>query len=304
MGIKKAYIEIINKCNLSCDFCPAGNKNLHRALKIMTTEEFLHIIGQVRGLVDEVCLHVTGEPLMHPDLEKILELCNKNKIKVNITTNGILMGERAEILFAAKAIRVINVSLHSMINRGDFEEYLKRIIQFIHILIEKSSATCKLRLWDIESDSNEKIIQGHNSENRKMLYLKLEKEFNLGFKIDDSMIQLEGIRLARRVFLSQAERFEWPKSEDCSNNGICSEKQEKKRAFCKGLRNQFAILADGRVVPCCLDWEGNVELGNIFQENIKDILNGQRAKRIYEGFTEGKAVEDLCKKCSYRLKFI
>ena len=74
--------------------------------------------------------------------------------------------------------------------------------------------------------------------------------------------------------------------------------------FCYGLKDQFGILADGTVVPCCLDSDGIINLGNIFHEDIESILNSQRAQDIADGFKCGKATEDLCKKCGYAQRFV
>ena len=101
-------------------------------------------------------------------------------------------------------------------------------------------------------------------------------------------------KLAQKTFLQLANKFEWP---DISKD------MDNEKVFCYGLRNQFAILVDGTVVPCCLDNQGQINLGNIFKTSLKDILNSERAKNIYEGFSNRKAVEDLCKRCQYAQRF-
>jgi radical SAM protein with 4Fe4S-binding SPASM domain len=73
--------------------------------------------------------------------------------------------------------------------------------------------------------------------------------------------------------------------------------------FCLGLREQFAVLADGTVVPCCLDRNADMALGNIFKQPINDILEGERARRIVDGFSKRQIAEELCRKCSYRQRF-
>ena len=91
-----------------------------------------------------------------------------------------------------------------------------------------------------------------------------------------------------------AQKFKWPEQ---------NEKMISEEIFCQGLRNQIAILVDGTVVPCCLDSEGKIDLGNIFDMPLKDILESKEVKLIYEGFSNRVAVEDLCKRCSYATRF-
>ncbi|TGU69848.1 radical SAM protein, partial [Mesorhizobium sp. M00.F.Ca.ET.186.01.1.1] len=57
------------------------------------------------------------------------------------------------------------------------------------------------------------------------------------------------------------------------------------------------------VVPCCLDGEGVIKLGNIRQTTFTDIVEGERANAIVEGFSRREAVEELCKRCGYRQRF-
>ena len=87
--------------------------------------------------------------------------------------------------------------------------------------------------------------------------------------------------------------FDWPNIND--------EKEDE--GTCLGSINQFGILVDGTVVPCCLDVNGDINLGNIFESNLVDIINSQRVKYMQEGFKNNKLIEDLCKSCRYRKRF-
>ena len=72
---------------------------------------------------------------------------------------------------------------------------------------------------------------------------------------------------------------------------------------CYGLRDQVGVLSDGTVVPCCLDHNGDIRLGNIYEQPIEEILNSPRAKAMVEGFSCRKAAEELCRKCGYARRF-
>jgi radical SAM protein with 4Fe4S-binding SPASM domain len=102
------------------------------------------------------------------------------------------------------------------------------------------------------------------------------------------------VKITDRVYLNQDQEFQWPDLKEVEDDGV---------GFCYGLRNQIAILVDGTVVPCCLDGEGVVNLGNINTTQFSKIIESERAGNIIEGFSRREAVEELCRKCGYRKRF-
>ena len=138
-----------------------------------------------------------------------------------------------------------------------------------------------------------KELKGENNLNIEILRM-LEKNLNLDFSLSEKLQETHRIKLKDKVYLNMAEKFEWPNI----NREVISES-----AFCYGLRDQIGILVDGTVVPCCLDSEGNIPLGNIFESSLENILNSKRAKDLYEGFSNRKAVEELCKRCGYVTRY-
>ena len=100
-------------------------------------------------------------------------------------------------------------------------------------------------------------------------------------------------RLSANVFLEQAEKFDWPDPEA----------PESGTEFCHGLRQQLAVLCDGTAVPCCLDGEGRMALGNLFDQPVEEILASPRAAAIREGFSRRSPAEELCRRCGYAARF-
>ena len=103
-----------------------------------------------------------------------------------------------------------------------------------------------------------------------------------------------GTRIAHRTYLEYGDKFDWPD---------LTAPEGSQKIFCYGLRDQLGVLCDGTVVPCCLDHEGNLALGNLLNEDMETILNSPRAKAIYEGFSHREATEELCRKCGYARRF-
>lgn len=281
---KKVYIEITNICNLSCNFCPKTKRKLN-----MTTEDrFSHIINEVKPYTDYIYLHLMGEPLLSPDLGKFLEVSHENQLKVNLTTNGTLLPKVQDVLINASALRQINISLHSFEANDqvvDLHEYVQGIVDFIMEAGEKSNIICSIRLWNMDNEE----LKGSNELNTDIITL-LEEKLGLDISIREKLQEKPSLKLAKNLYLNMAEKFEWP---DMARTVIDEE------AFCYGLRDQMGVLVDGTVVPCCLDSEGNISLGNLFDSPLEEILESERAKNLYEGFSSRCAVEELCKRCGY-----
>lgn len=281
---KKIYIETTNICNLSCNFCPKTS----RKLGFMDIDDFKEIINKVKGYTNHVYLHLMGEPFLNKNLKSFLEVAKEANINVNITTNGTLINNVKDIIISSGSVRQINISLHSFeANENDinFYDYLNNILQFIEEANEKTGIICSLRLWNIDTEE----LKTNNNLNLEILKL-IEDKLEIKFSIKDALLDKRGIKIKERVYLNMAEKFSWP---DASISLISEE------VFCRGLRDQIGILLDGTVVPCCLDSEGKIPLGNIFKEDFGDIINSKRARDIYDGFSQRRAVEELCKRCGY-----
>lgn len=272
----KIYLEISNICNLSCSFCP-GTK---RKKKALTEEEFSHLLPKLRPYSDFLYFHLMGEPLCHPLLERFLELAGQAGFKVILTTNGTLVSQKQQILLSATGLHKVNISLHAF-EANDlsipFEDYLHGCFSF-----GKAAEGNKIvvyRLWN---------NGGADARNRQILDC-METFFPKPWKEDR-----RGVRLGEKVFLEYGDKFDWP--DLTAPEGSC-------KVFCYGLRDQIGVLCDGTVVPCCLDHEGDLALGNLFAEDMDAILETARAKAIYDGFTDRTAAEELCRKCGYARRF-
>ena len=277
--LKRAYIEITNICNLQCDFCPGTR----REKRSMTAEEFTLAAKKLQGVVKYLYFHVMGEPLLHEKLPEFLDIAGELGFRVCLTTNGTLLGRRGETLLAHSALHKVSVSLHSMEGNGvtDLRAYLDTVWTFAQ-KASQGGVIVALRLWN---------IGGKDEKNEEILDFLKEK---LGEHPLSRPQPREGNwKLSERLYLEQAERFEWP---DLSA-------AEEKVRFCLGLREQIAVLCDGTVVPCCLDHEGDIPLGNLFTEELGEILNSARAKALYDGFSCGRPSEELCRRCGYATRF-
>lgn len=282
---KQVYVEITNICNLNCSFCPKNS----RPKKFMTIDEFDAITDEISPLTNIICLHLMGEPLLHPNIKEIFEICNKKKLNVYLTTNGTLIKQNLDLLKSGYAKR-ISVSLHSFEankNSNSLDNYLENVLLSCKEISDNSQTYIEFRLWNKTSDKNAK-----NTLNKDIIE-QINKIFNTN--IDISNLQ-HNINISDKIYISFADVFEWPINTENKQKNSCK--------FCYGLRSHFGILCDGTVVACCLDSEGKLALGNIFKNRISDILNTPRAQNIYKGFVDRKITEEFCKSCTYANKFL
>ncbi|MGE7092283.1 radical SAM/SPASM domain-containing protein [Lysinibacillus sp. NPDC048646] len=285
---KKVYIEITSVCNLACSFCPPTA----RAKGLIKVEQFNKILDEIRPHTKYIYLHVKGEPLLHPRIDQLLDAAHAKGFKVNITTNGTLIKKNREKLLAKPALRQINFSLHSFDGHEgseNREKYLGDILDFVRDAKEFNTII-SYRLWNLQKEHVTEIAARRNRETLEIL----ENEYKLDYRIEEKVQPGKGVKIANNIYLNQEHEFRWP--------SLLAPEDEGK-GFCHALRSQAAILVDGTVVPCCLDGEGVINLGNVNQTAFTDIVEGERATNIVDGFSRREAVEELCRKCGYRQKF-
>ena len=272
----KVYIEITNICNMNCSFCH-GHK---REKRQMSLDEFTIVLDKVKGHTEYIYYHLMGEPLTHSKLPEFIKTAGARGFKSIITTNGTLLNKRKTELLNA-GLHKVNISLHSFENGTDdtHKRYVNETADFAKEAAEKGTIVV-FRLWNKGCD------EGKNDISMQLLKENISGEWKENTR---------GIKIRDKIYLEWGERFEWP--------DINAEVKGNK-FFCYGLKDQFGILCDGTVVPCCLDSDGVICLGNIFGENIEDILSCERAKNIVDGFKCGKASEELCRRCGYAQRFV
>lgn len=283
----KVHIEISNICNLQCSFCPA----VVRKKGIMSVEDFSAILTQVGPLAQEVCLHLMGEPLLHPRIESIIDICEAQGVRVFLVSNGVLLKEKSIATLLRPPFRQVNFSLHSFRdNFGDKDPapYLTKIFALTdRAFVERPDLYINYRLWNLDDP------RGTTESNLRMLKL-VEEKYGEVPKAALDVRQKKSFRLQNRLYLHFDTEFVWP-SMDLPEQG--------KKGRCYGLSSHFGILVDGTVVPCCLDKEGVIALGNIHHQGIRSILESDRAQAMVKGFQKGVLEESLCQRCQYIDRF-
>ena len=258
---KKIYVEITNNCNLSCSFC----NEVKRKREFISIDRFKILMNKLKGYTNYLYFHLMGEPLLHPNINELIDIAS-NYFNINITTNGYLLDRIKD----KKNITQINISLHSYNEKYNktLDKYLNNIFDSCESLLNNNTII-NYRLWT-------------NTKYKDEILNKLNNYYNVNIN--------GNTKIRDNVFIEFDTKFIWPDLDNnyCNDNGSCM-----------GLRTHIGILVDGTVVPCCLDTNGIINLGNIYKDDLNVILNQTRVKNMMKNFMNNKKVENLCKHCNF-----
>ena len=281
---KRIYIEISNVCNLHCSFCPA----VERENKVLAVTDFEKMLKQAAPITEEICLHIMGEPFCHPHLNEIIKICELYNSKIQLTTNGLSISKFSDVVLNSPSIRQINFSVQCFKDNfpdKDINDYLLEILNFSVLANQlRPDVYINLRLWNI----------GETLDNNEDIFLFVEDFFKIKINRSVDVASIKSKKIWNKLSLHFDSRFEWPslKTPLVSAEGTCH-----------ALKGHIGILADGTVVPCCLDKEGQIPLGNCLTQSLDPILMSARAVKMRRGFDDGALVEELCQHCSYIKRF-
>lgn len=264
---RRAFIEITNGCNLACGFCAASA----RPRREMTPAEFENAAAQAGALACVISPHLLGEPLTHSRFPEILGCCTKLGLRLNLVTNGVLLERFAPLLYAAGCLDQVSVSLHALacLPKARREAVLQAAAAFAKA--KPPALTVGFRLRASADDA-------FRSETLSALLAAFGKEPSAG---------ASHVKLAEGVFLNFGAIFSWP-----GGGG-------KPREACLGLKHHFGILSDGRVVPCCADFDGALAFGNVHDAPLAGILASQAALELRAKISGKKPMPGFCASCGF-----
>lgn len=267
----KVYLEITNVCNMNCSFCVGTTRKKH----FLTSDEFEYLASRIKPHTDFLYFHLMGEPTLHPLLEEFLFISEKLGFKVIITTNGTLLSSVGDVLLNCSALHKVSISLHSFEANNCIAEvdYFNECINFADLASQKGIITV-FRLWN---------DGGENKLNGKILSF-LHDRFGYDWSEND-----RGIRVRNKLFIEKGKKFDWPLHSETVTENIT----------CYGMRDHIGVLCDGTVVPCCLDYDGNEPLGNLFENSLDEILSTPKAIKFKKMIESGKAPCEMCKRCGF-----
>lgn len=304
MQFYKIYIELSDICNLQCSFCTPK-----KALRgIMPLDLFTQIIKQIKNKTKLLSLHVLGDPLCINNLREYLLVTQKYHLKLDIVSSGIYLEQKHFDMLCQDNIHQISFSLDSF-----FDTNNQKTIATLHA---RNKSITKTQYFDRIFALYE-YLQAKSCKTYLNLRLFGNYDYRYILECFPEFIQQDSkrrIRLARNFFLRFHKKFAWipPKYSNIAQPQALSTNKALQSfshtpmqentitPYCLGSIRQLGILANGVVVPCCIDAQGIMQLGDLRTQKLQDILqsevflNFQKHQRLAINLTP------MCQKCSFR----
>lgn len=273
-----SLIEITNDCNFRCPMCPRST-SMTRGVEDMDFNLYKKIIGKLYPSNGIIYLHLLGEPLMHPDLDKMIRYGKSKGYEMGFFTNGSLLTEEKSMKIIDAGLDALTISFeiiedtfNKMRKGGNFSLVRENIIRFLRLKNLKKQKRPLVTLSSITlTEDKEKLEKASRFWRGKVDVFQYKKIHEWTGDIP-RITQITGIK--------KGYKYE--------------------RKICLWPWTKMAVLVDGRVVPCCMDYDGKYVLGDLKQDSLKDIWNGEKMIRLRKALLEGRKEDiELCCKCTH-----
>ena len=318
--LKRVHIELTNVCDFNCIFCPKSE--MKRPYGYMETGLAKRIITELKthGVCEKITFHVMGEPTLHKDFFEILDHAERQKMNVGLTTNGGGLGGETGRRLLDYDLHQLDISLQTPDERSfayrkagarTFESYLEGILEFFRAYHAKHSDTVfkfrflntRFRKKPMEKRIGAVNVISSTEELRKIFAFWAGRIYELlGVAQEDRNAAMRGIEnlvaykwnvveIYPNIFFETYVLDDW---------GHAFEDEKIRDAwagYCFGMRDHFAILYSGDVVLCCMDFDGNTKVGNLYDSSLAEILSSDRLGKIIKGFKQYRVEHPYCKRC-------
>lgn len=317
LPIDRLHVELTNRCNFACEFCPDGRMGRPRAqMPLSMVEEILDQAGR-DGIARQIHFHVMGEPLLHPDLARAVWLARRRGMEAWVTTNGSLLSrETVRDLAAADMTRLVvsvqtpDAATFALRGAGSlsFEEYRRRVVDAVRLFLEPGG-TMRLTLVFFANPLHRYFApnapRARVGESCRVLRGHMESWVRAAFEGTAREGEIPKIlaRTARAGILKEgpipvAERVEF-RVRILGNwaGHFDREITPARLGFCPGLSENFGILSNGDYVICCTDFDGRTVLANFARTPLREYLALPEVREIARGFRRYRVVHPYCRQC-------
>ncbi len=280
-------LESTNHCPMTCIMCPR-TKHMTRELGFIDVDLYMKIVNELGGYVNKtgyLRLHHFGDPLVHPQIDKLISYVGKKGLKVSISVNPILLSDKIINKILDSGLDQIQISLDGV----DDESYRKIRGRAANYRLAEDNIKNLIKARSERQSKNPKILVG-------MVLMDATETLIKRFKYK---WEREG---ADEVIVKSFSAFG---NEDLLDLG---DEQGKKHIKEYALKypcywpwRNVVVLWDGKVVPCCWDYDGKYVLGDLRKQSLKDIWNGDAMRKLRRQHISGDfADNDLCRNCVER----
>lgn len=333
-GYRVVCIEVTNRCNMACSFCPLPIRNA--PLQDLPKDGVFRILESVAAIegIDWVAFHQYGEPLLYPGIWDCIDRCKELGLRTQLVTNGLLLTERNVALLLEHQPDILRISVqtlnpaHHAATRGvdvEFDVYIQRVAACLGRLLDDEHQIGEIRTDVAVNDDRYYGVQGklrflaqavgaadrgdptirdatpRASRPYLIRFLNLIEEHSRSFRVSLSHLD----ECIDRYYSYAGSPDGWETAYNLKGNNSITYKQfingrrmatnyPVERSLC--ATDIIGILANGTVTCCCLDYEGFTKLGNIFSDDLISIL--QRNQDILDGLRKtGELHFEACKRC-------
>ena len=330
-AIKYFYLELTNKCNFHCEFCPSDlQSRSHGFMDISLAKKIFDEIAQ-KKLVDQVNLHLMGEPTLHPKLNDILIYAKKKNVKIGLTTNGSTLvakkiPELLESISGEITASLMTPTKETYKIRGDVKLNWDRYIDNFRLLVQehlkrisegkKNEYNIQIRIMVSGGDSRKgtvKVVETpQDIEKNWNIWTTLVKdtEKQLGLKpfnhqkIDsNTVLSLVNKKGEASYGVQKDLKINFWRAFTFANSRVSDDyelKYQKTAQYCPRPFTDLGILWNGDVNPCCLDHDGTLKIGDVRNHSIEAVLHNAAAKKIRGSMYSLEALHPTCQKCQAR----
>lgn len=279
------YLEPTNACNANCLFCP--RQTMTRRVGFMDVELYRRIVDQVVELgPSELRLFHYGEPMLHPDLAEMIRYAHEKNLVARFQTNGLaLTRERIHALLEA-GMNYIGVSVNGLTAR-DYETMrpghsFETLTSNLMLLREEVQAYGKKCHIHLNAHVDRQEIQERDADIRafKKHWLTVADSLSIsGLSLYDR------ISILRRGEVTPTALAELTRAPDAT-------------VLCAEPFDRLVVKWDGRVSPCCADFDGQMLIGDLTAQSLRDVWNGTALERLQTEVRERRyAALPVCKTC-------
>lgn len=273
----EVWIENTNACNAHCIMCPRDSLTRKRGfMDLSLYEKLIKEISKFNEIVKRVHLHNYGEPLLDKDLVSRIKLAKNYGIKHTyfVTNASLLTPDKSREIIEAGldefkiSFYGTDTETYNRTMRGlNFEKTLQNIKEFSRIREEMNEASPKVVIQYLPLETNKSKTEE---------FFKLMKPL-INEKIGDILYQFSLHNYGGgRSYIK--------------TGGITN--------ICNYPWRTMVILQDGKVVLCCLDYNGVQVVGDVNKNTIQEIWNGERYRKVREDFKKMQYKDyPVCMKC-------
>jgi len=316
------YLETTNRCNLPCTTCPRTFEELEPPAN-MSFDLFREVVDQYPKIA-RVVLHGIGEPLMVPNLPRMIRYLKDRGTYVLFNTNGTLLNERRGRDLIDSGLDELRVSLDAaepeaflkIRGKDSFARIVDNVRRFRALQRSLAADQPRVSLW--LTGLKETIGQ-------------LPAFVDLAHEID-----VREVHLQRLVYFSDGQGLARPdqalfEHTDDAEQALIRDAEERARmqgilfdasgatepgtslrrgddarpwSLCTRPWTLMYVTAHGRALPCCIapfSMRGYdaFTLGDATQQTLREIWNGDRYRDFRRGLL-GDVPPAACENCGLR----